>query len=198
MFMISWQCQGLAFNQISWGEITYLCKRSLLITLKACVICKAYVYEMLLKITQWKENTSHRFNMYYPAHFCHSAVGKSSVGDVTDVSGVDRSGYSRVPVGEHKGHHNNGWYAKSVAPLHWRHNGRDSVSNHPPHHCLLNRLFRRRSKKTSKLRVTGLCVEIHRGPVNSPHKWPVTRKMFPFDDVIMQRPHLTQTKSFNG
>ena len=27
--------------------------------------------------------------------------------------------------------------------------------------------------------------EIHRSPVNSPHKWPVTRKMFPFDDVIM-------------
>ena len=26
---------------------------------------------------------------------------------------------------------------------------------------------------------------IHRGPVNSPHKWPVTRKMLPFDDVIM-------------
>ena len=26
---------------------------------------------------------------------------------------------------------------------------------------------------------------IHRGPVNSPHKWPVTRKMFPFDDVVM-------------
>ena len=29
---------------------------------------------------------------------------------------------------------------------------------------------------------------IHRGPVNSPHKWPVTRKMFPFDDVIMTYP----------
>ena len=28
---------------------------------------------------------------------------------------------------------------------------------------------------------------IHRGPLNSPHKWPVTRKMFPFDDVIMSR-----------
>ena len=27
---------------------------------------------------------------------------------------------------------------------------------------------------------------IHRGPVNSPHKWPVTRKMFPLDDVIMK------------
>ena len=69
--------------------------------------------------------------------------------------------------------------------LHWRHNGRDSVSNHQPHDCLLNRLFRRRSNKTPKLRVTGLCMGIHRGPVNSPHKWPVTRKMFPFDDVIM-------------
>ena len=32
-----------------------------------------------------------------------------------------------------------------------------------------------------------LCLGIHRGPVNSPHKWPVTRKMFPFDDVIMLR-----------
>ena len=26
---------------------------------------------------------------------------------------------------------------------------------------------------------------VRRGPVNSPHKWPLTRKMFPFDDVIM-------------
>ena len=42
--------------------------------------------------------------------------------------------------------------------LQWRHNGRDGVSNHQPHYCLLKRLFRRRSKKTSKLRVTGLCV----------------------------------------
>ena len=65
--------------------------------------------------------------------------------------------------------------------LQWRHNGRGSVSNHQPHDCLLNRWFRRRSKKTSKLR---------RGPVNSPHKWPVTRKMFPFDDVIMHALYL--------
>ena len=44
----------------------------------------------------------------------------------------------------------------SVLTLQWRHNGHDSFSNHQPHDCLLNRLFRRRSKKTSKLRVTGL------------------------------------------
>ena len=42
-------------------------------------------------------------------------------------------------------------------PLQWRHNGRDGVSNHQPNDCLLNRLFRRISKKTSKLRVTGIC-----------------------------------------
>ena len=41
--------------------------------------------------------------------------------------------------------------------LQWRHNGRDSVSNHQPHDCFLNRLFRHRSQKTSKLRVTDLC-----------------------------------------
>ena len=42
-----------------------------------------------------------------------------------------------------------------------------------------------RSKKTSKLRDTGLCEGIHRGPVDSPHKRPATQKMFPFDDVII-------------
>ena len=44
-----------------------------------------------------------------------------------------------------------------IATLQWRHNGCNSVSNHQPQDCLLNRLFRRRSKKTSKLHVTGLC-----------------------------------------
>ena len=43
------------------------------------------------------------------------------------------------------------------APLQWRHNEPDAVSNHQPHDCLLNRLFRSRSKIPWKLRVTGLC-----------------------------------------
>ena len=46
----------------------------------------------------------------------------------------------------------------SVITLQWRHNGHDGISNHQPHHCLLDHLFRRRSKKTSKLQVTGLYV----------------------------------------
>ena len=69
--------------------------------------------------------------------------------------------------------------------LHWRHNDHDGVSNHQPHGCLLDCLFGRRSKTTPKLRVTGLCARNSPGPVNSPQKGPVTRKMFPFDDVIM-------------
>ena len=47
---------------------------------------------------------------------------------------------------------------KCQPSLQWRHNGHDGVSNHQPHHYLLNRLFGRRSKKTSKLCITGLCV----------------------------------------
>ena len=46
-----------------------------------------------------------------------------------------------------------------TSTLQWRHNGRDGVANHQPHDCLLDRLFRRRSNKISKLRVTGLCEE---------------------------------------
>ena len=71
--------------------------------------------------------------------------------------------------------------------IHWRNNDHDGVSDHQPHGCLLKRLFRRWSKKTSKLHITGLCVGTSPGPVNSPHKGPVTRKMFPFDDVIKCR-----------
>ena len=81
------------------------------------------------------------------------------------------------------------WTTLSIfiaTPLHWRHNDHGGVTNHQPHDCLLSRLFRRRSKKTSKLCVTGLCAGNSPGPVNSPHKWPVMRKKSPFDDVIIQ------------
>ena len=46
---------------------------------------------------------------------------------------------------------------KWARTLRWRHNDHAGVSNHQPHGCLLNRLFMRKSKKTSKPRVTGLC-----------------------------------------
>ena len=74
-----------------------------------------------------------------------------------------------------------------VFALQWSHNELDGVSDldHQPHDCLLNRAFRRRSKKTSELRDTGpFFRRIHR---NSPHKRQVTRKMFPFDVTMWCR-----------
>ena len=44
-----------------------------------------------------------------------------------------------------------------INSLRRRHNEHDGLSSHLPRDCLLNRLFRRKPKKTSKLRVTGLC-----------------------------------------
>ena len=62
----------------------------------------------------------------------------------------------------------------------------DGVSNHRRLDCLLNRLFRRRSKKISSSASLDFVREIHRWPVNFSHKGPLTRKMFSFDDVIMK------------
>ena len=71
----------------------------------------------------------------------------------------------------------------------WRHNERDGVSNHQPHDCLLNCLFRLRWKKTSKLRVTGLCAG------NSPvtDEFPAQRASNAKNVSIWWRHHVTRT-----
>ena len=74
------------------------------------------------------------------------------------------------------------WHLSSLQWHHIEHNG---ISNHWHFHSLFNCWFRHRSKKTSKLRVTGLLWGIHQWPVIFLHKRPVKRKMFPFDDAIM-------------
>ena len=75
--------------------------------------------------------------------------------------------------------------AVGMDTLQWRHDERDSVSNHQPHDFLFNCLFRRRWKKTSKLRVTGLCARNSLVTGEFPAQRPGTQKMFPFDDVII-------------
>ena len=77
------------------------------------------------------------------------------------------------------------WLFHLNVSLLWCHNGRDSVSNHQPHNRLHDRSFWCRSKKTSTSASLAFVWGIHRWPVNSQCKGPVTRKMFPFDDVIM-------------
>ena len=74
-------------------------------------------------------------------------------------------------------------YSRScfLCALQLRHNEGNDVSNHQPHDGLLNRLLRRRSKKTSKLRVTGICAR--NSPVTG--EFPTQRASnVSFDDVI--------------
>ena len=56
----------------------------------------------------------------------------------------------------HHIHRPYGWALICIS-LQYRHNERDGVPNDQPRYCLLNCLSKRRSKKTPKLRVTGLC-----------------------------------------
>ena len=69
--------------------------------------------------------------------------------------------------------------------LKWRHNEPDGVSNHQAHDCLLNRYSGADQRKNETSASLAFVRGIHRWPVNSPHKGPVTRKRFQFEDVIM-------------
>ena len=73
--------------------------------------------------------------------------------------------------------------------LQWRHNELDGVSNHQTRDCLLNRLFRNRKHQSSAS--LALVRWIHRWPMNSPHKGPVTRTIIPIDDVIVFQNYVT-------
>ena len=67
----------------------------------------------------------------------------------------------------------------------WRHNGRLKSPASP---LFTQPFIQAQIKENIKApRHWPLCGEYHRSPVNSPHKWPVTRKLFPFDDVVMLR-----------
>ena len=72
------------------------------------------------------------------------------------------------------------------------HNEHDGVSNHQRFYCLLNRLFRCRSKETSKLCITGFCE--WNSPVTGEFPTQKASKMFPFDDVIMMRNAVLDSK----
>ena len=69
-------------------------------------------------------------------------------------------------------------------PLRWRHNGHGGVSNHHPTIVYSTVWSDADQRKHQSSALLTFVWGIHRWPVNSPHKWPVTRKMFPFDNVI--------------
>ena len=74
---------------------------------------------------------------------------------------------------------------RNMFALQWRHNECTGVSNHLRLDCLFKHLLRHSSKKSSKLCVTGLCGRNSPVTGDSPHKGPVPRKIFPFDDAII-------------
>ena len=79
---------------------------------------------------------------YFSSKHMHTCIASVAEGMVLVPRPLEPSGYHEPR------------YSTS---LQWCHNEHDGVSNHQPRDCLLSRLFMRRSKKTSKFRVTGLC-----------------------------------------
>ena len=76
----------------------------------------------------------------------------------------------------------------SAMSLQWRYNERDGVSNHQPHDFVYSTVYsgadqRKHQSSASLAFVRG----IHRWPVNSLHKGPVTRKVFQFDFTTSSR-----------
>ena len=102
--------------------------------------------------------------MFTPYELVSSSTGESALWELTGEQIKIMRYKKKVSLrtrrisGGHVSHHS----SEASSTLQWRHNGRDSVSNHQPHDCLHKRW-----------------------PVKSPHKWLVTRKIFPFDDAII-------------
>ena len=101
-------------------------------------------------------STTHAPNKHYVL-ISKRALGSMSIIYRSDTKVSDRYLIDVDPRVCYRGQHPLGQDITISNTLQWRHNERDGVSNHQSHEGLLNRLFRRKSKKTSKLRVTGLC-----------------------------------------
>ena len=133
--LVAWGQQG-----ITWTNVGVSSVKSNDIHLRAISqeIPQASIINITLKIVYLQFH----FNLKWTNEFKYLFIStRTSVCSVTTYIGSSTHVYGTV----------------AINTLRWRHNGRVSVSNHQSHDCLLNRLFRCRSKKTSKLRVTGLC-----------------------------------------
>ena len=86
--------------------------------------------------------------------------------------------------------------SNTTLTLQWHHNERDCVSNHRHPNRLLNRFSCADQGKHQSSASLAFERGIHRWPVKSPHKEPATRKMFPFDDVIIRTEHKELFKTF--
>ena len=140
-----------------WGKIC------LYLAISRFHLCPHFVVSLMYSIYLLYQTVLHNFmGLFSPRNTTsYRAVSLSlEKPHVTGTFGDSKHGMN-MKYGRYKsisrGFHDFARSGTEPFTLRWRHNGRYSVSNHQPHDCLLNGLFRRRSKKTSKLRVTGLC-----------------------------------------
>ena len=87
------------------------------------------------------------------------------------------------------------WGRKFTVTLQWRHNGHDASQITSLTIVCSTGYSGADQRKHQSSASLAFVRGIHRCPVNSPHKGPVTRKMFPFDDVIMNANHRTDPQS---
>ena len=87
---------------------------------------------------------------------------------------TNKSPYAPYPINSMSKYY---FAALEYLTLQWGQNGRNGVSNHQPHHCLLSRLLDADQRKHQSSASLAFGRVIHRWPANSPHKGPVTRKM---------------------
>ena len=106
---------------------------------------KVVNYLSLVKGTHWSlVDSPHKWPEIRKTSLCHDVIMAPTV---TERTSCRHRMCWRLSVGQ-----------PSRPPVHYSDVIISGVSNRKPHDCLLSRLFRRRSKKTSKLRATGLCV----------------------------------------
>ena len=132
-------------SSVRLSVITYLaCVSSQMHT--RCMGCATFIHWPRLIISEWKPVSKSRVLVQVPVPL--KRLWSNEIWSSIKIYFL----YLLLHLSDHKE------ICDKPLSLQWRHNGHDGLSNHQPHHCLLHRLFRCRSKKTSKLRVTGLCV----------------------------------------
>ena len=144
--LLIWYAEMCSFNTCFYGEVRHSHPYSLRLrpqTIKLMIQLEATWSNGLLD----KRNTHWLFGLM-PPYRCKKIVAILVLeNNHQSINGSHQTHYM-LPV----------WEDQLTNTLQWRHDEHDGVSNHQPHDCSLTCLFRRRSKKASKLHVTGLCV----------------------------------------
>ena len=140
------------------------------------------------KLTQdWRESAlvvKYHSHYYKPSLKCRNWIES---GPDIPVRAQTGPGSDRTRPGVIKALFVNIFVLQNYLSLLWRHNGRDGASNHQPHDYWLNLYSGKDQRKHQSAASLAFVRGIHRWPVNSPHKDPVTRKMFLVYDVIIVR-----------